>query len=216
MVLLKKKSSQIGEATRSHIMDVAETLFSENGPGNVSVRDIAERAQVNLGAVNYHFGTKENLFKEVFARAILPLNTERLALLNLAVAGSGDNLRAIVRAFVGPLFELASNSQERARLLVVARYLHEAFASPEGGRALIAEYYEPVRSAFVSALQWTLRDLSAEEVVWRYDAMVGMSIYALGIFERGEARENTVAEAINWSITFLEAGFRAQATEVLA
>lgn len=214
MALREKKSSQAGSATRAHIMDVAEVLFAENGPGNVSVRDIADRANVNLGAVNYHFVTKENLFKEVFERAIVPLNSERLALLEQALVAKDNRLRAVISAFVAPLFRLATGPQERARLLVVTRYLHEAFASPEGGRAVISDFYEPIRNAFIEALQSCVPSLSAAEVCWRYDSMVGVSLYALGGLERMSGASVTqkvpdVATALEWAVAFLEAGFRA-------
>src|SRR5438552_11594715 len=55
--------------TRSRILDVAEELFGEQGLDRVSIRDITRKAKVNLAAINYHFGSKEDLVVAVFERS---------------------------------------------------------------------------------------------------------------------------------------------------
>ncbi len=51
--------------TREKIKEVAAELFSQRGYDGVSVRDIVMKAKVNLGAITYHFGGKENLYREL-------------------------------------------------------------------------------------------------------------------------------------------------------
>lgn len=48
------------------IMEVAEALFSENGFNGTSVRDIAEKAGVNLAMISYYFGSKDKLLEAIF------------------------------------------------------------------------------------------------------------------------------------------------------
>jgi AcrR family transcriptional regulator len=60
--------------TRERILDVAERLFMENGYEATSMRVITSAAEVNLAAVNYHFGSKEALLREVFRRRLAWLN----------------------------------------------------------------------------------------------------------------------------------------------
>ena len=67
--------------TRSRILDTAEELFSEQGFDRVSIRDITKKARVNLAAINYHFGSKEELFEAVLTRRLDPMNQERIELL---------------------------------------------------------------------------------------------------------------------------------------
>ena len=69
-------------ATRLALLDAAERLFSQNGIEGTSVREITRAARANLGAINYHFGTKDRLALEVFARRIEPVNRERIARLD--------------------------------------------------------------------------------------------------------------------------------------
>src|SRR5882762_4243581 len=90
--------------TRSRILDVAEELFGEQGLDRVSIRDITRMAKVNLAAINYHFGSKEDLIAAVFERRVVPVNEARLAALD-AVQGSGrrkPNLEYILEAFIRP------------------------------------------------------------------------------------------------------------------
>ena len=55
--------------TRSRILDVAEALFGEQGLDRVSIRDITRTARVNLAAIDYHFGSKEELIAAVPRRS---------------------------------------------------------------------------------------------------------------------------------------------------
>ena len=51
--------------TRSRIMEAAIEAIGREGNLNVTIREIAERAEVNIAAINYHFSSKENLIAEV-------------------------------------------------------------------------------------------------------------------------------------------------------
>lgn len=48
------------------IMEAAEELFAEKGFNGTSVRDIAEKAQVNLAMISYYFGSKDKLLETLF------------------------------------------------------------------------------------------------------------------------------------------------------
>lgn len=48
------------------IMETAETLFAEKGFNGTSVRDIAEKANVNLAMISYYFGSKDKLLEALF------------------------------------------------------------------------------------------------------------------------------------------------------
>lgn len=57
--------------TKSRILDTAEELFMEHGFEATSLRLITTAAGVNLAAVNYHFGSKEELFQAVLTRRLI-------------------------------------------------------------------------------------------------------------------------------------------------
>ena len=54
-----------GDATKGRISESASRLFAERGKDGVSVRDICAAAAVNLAAIGYHFGGKDELYLEV-------------------------------------------------------------------------------------------------------------------------------------------------------
>ena len=69
---MDKNNHKNNDHTRDRILDEAERLFAEHGFPSVSVRQITQAAGVNLAAVNYHFGNKQNLYLEVFRARWLP------------------------------------------------------------------------------------------------------------------------------------------------
>jgi AcrR family transcriptional regulator len=90
--------------TRTAILSAAERLYADRGFGDVTLRDIVAEAGVNLAAVNYHFGSKDELIAELFVTRSLATNRERLKELKAAEADGGGHagIDAIFRALVGP------------------------------------------------------------------------------------------------------------------
>src|SRR3954466_10929520 len=72
------------DQTRTAILNAAERLYAERGFADVTLRDIVAAADVNLAAVNYHFGSKDELIAELFVTRSLALNRERLSDLRAA------------------------------------------------------------------------------------------------------------------------------------
>ncbi|SDH44450.1 TetR/AcrR family transcriptional regulator [Pseudomonas panipatensis] len=52
-----------GEATRQRILRAAGQLFAERGYAETTSKAICALAQSNLAAVNYHFGSREGLYR---------------------------------------------------------------------------------------------------------------------------------------------------------
>src|SRR3979490_3599807 len=88
--------------TRTAILRAAERLYADRGFADVTLRDIVAAANVNLAAVNYHFGSKDELIAELFVTRSLATNRERLNELKLAEQAGGGRARidAIMPALV--------------------------------------------------------------------------------------------------------------------
>jgi TetR/AcrR family transcriptional regulator, regulator of cefoperazone and chloramphenicol sensitivity len=56
--------------TRERLLKAAAQLFADRGFKKVTVRDICRAARANVAAVNYHFGDKTGLYREVLQLAI--------------------------------------------------------------------------------------------------------------------------------------------------
>lgn len=91
--------------TKEKIMDVAERCIARNGIAGASIRTIVKEARVNLGAVTYHFGSKDNLLAAIFKRRMLPINRERISMLEKAekeADGKTIPLRKVIEAILMP------------------------------------------------------------------------------------------------------------------
>ena len=63
-----------GEETKRKIIEVSETLFTENGYDSTTVQDICNKAEISKGAFFYHFPTKEFLFLEILDKYLSELD----------------------------------------------------------------------------------------------------------------------------------------------
>lgn len=93
--------------TKTRLLDAAESLFSHQGFAGTSLRAITTKAEANLAAVNYYFGSKEDLLNSVLKRRLVPLNqlrSDRIdAVLATAVAtGNLPGTEDLLRAFIEP------------------------------------------------------------------------------------------------------------------
>jgi AcrR family transcriptional regulator len=87
--------------TRLRLLETAAMVFAEHGFHAATIRMIAGRARVNVAAVNYHFGSKDGLYREVL-RHVRRLAYERYPTtygLN-ADATPEERLHAYVRSFL--------------------------------------------------------------------------------------------------------------------
>jgi AcrR family transcriptional regulator len=205
------------KTTRDTILDAAEELFARSGPTAVSIRAIATKAGVNLAAVNYHFYTKERLFEEMYRRRIIPVNEERLAMLEACL--ERPSLEKIVEAFVAPMIRLIEGASPGTRAAVVMQFVARFVSVPGEGRYLDV-YFEPVRSRFFAALREVIPELPVTDLLWRYNCMVGAVNYALGGSDRMTRlpkdfagmqleRSGSVSEAVQRVVSFVIAGFSA-------
>jgi TetR/AcrR family transcriptional regulator, regulator of cefoperazone and chloramphenicol sensitivity len=55
--------------TKRRLLEAAGEVFAEQGYKAATIRDICKRADANIAAVNYHFGDKENLYRETIRYA---------------------------------------------------------------------------------------------------------------------------------------------------
>src|ERR1700675_3517531 len=100
--------------TKTRILDAAELLFMEHGFEATSLRSLTSAAGVNLAAVNYHFGSKEELFEAVLTRRLDPMNQERIELLTRVereASGRALSCEKILFAMLIPALRLARDER---------------------------------------------------------------------------------------------------------
>ena len=198
--------------TRERILDVAERLFADSGFVSTSLRDITNEANVNLAAVNYHFGSKEALLVAILERRIRPVNDRRLALLDdleSRTANGGPTLEEIVTAFVSPPFQSAIGDEARRReILKLVGQLH-SLANPDA-RNLFIQQFDEVRIRFTASFQRALPGVDPEEVGRRVMYIVGAMTYIMSWGEQsGHAPSQAPDLLLHSLISFATAGMAA-------
>ncbi len=81
------------ERTRARLVEAAREVFAEHGFQGATVREICRRADANVAAVNYHFGSKHGLLSEA-------LNFNRLKALQSATEESEASPEMRLRMFI--------------------------------------------------------------------------------------------------------------------
>lgn len=86
-------------ATRERLLDAGLQLFAERGFSAVTVRDLCRAAEANVASVNYHFGDKLGLYREVMERALEGARDD-ITITAPEDAGPEERLRHYVRTLL--------------------------------------------------------------------------------------------------------------------
>jgi AcrR family transcriptional regulator len=203
-------------------LEAAEELFADQGFDAVSVRDITSKAGANVAAVNYHFGSRDELIAAVMVRYVDPVNSERLARLDALEAKFGSKgipLEEIADAFVRPFMTQVRRSELSEKLFfkLMARTLAE-----RGGK-MPTEVEEPFRrvvSRFARAFAKVLPGMPVEDLLWRMHFMAGAMIHGMAHAEtlhrlsNGASGNPTADATLARLIRFAAAGLRGAEGEV--
>lgn len=170
--------------TRSAILAAAERLYADRGFADVTLRDIVAEANVNLAAVNYHFGSKDELIAELFVTRSIATNRERLRELRAAEEEGGGRapIDEILRALVGPTLRgcLGPSNQRSA----AARFMIRAsIESVPPIRRIKNREIDHLRK-FVAAMRRALPDRDEVEIYWGLHFALAMAHHTIRESER--------------------------------
>jgi AcrR family transcriptional regulator len=208
---------QLPQASKERILTTAEHLFGQLGFPSASLRQITEEAGVNLAAVNYYFGSKEELYKQVLLRRIHPMNDERLDLLAQAQQLAGDQpvpLRAILVAFIRPMLRRSMDASLGGTSFL--RLLSRELMEPQPFlRDEIGKEFDPLIARFAGALRTALPGIPPRELFGRMHFTLGSLFYTaarhhdLERISQGLLRGDQLDECIHQLVDFCAAGFEA-------
>lgn len=207
------------ETTRERVLDAAEVLFAAHGVAGTSIRAITRAAGVNLAAVHYHFGGKDELLEAVLARRIAPVNQERLKLLERVAAADAAgtlSVRTILHALLWPVLRMLEEEPDAVQRL--ARLLSRAqLEEPDVTSDRVHRHFAEVGEAFGQALLRALPELAPEEVHARLRWVIGVLIHELAWrhvpdgFALPDVAD-TPSRRMERMLRFLDAGLRAPGT----
>ena len=203
---------------RERLLGAAEMHFSERGYDATSIRDLTADADCNIAAVNYHFGGKENLYREVFKRRCTALRDVRLASIEKGLSDENGKpsleklLREFANAFIEPLVQ--DSGGRRFLVLAVREMLNPRLPQD----ILLSEVISPVTMSFQNALMKvcpyltkTKAHLCSQSVIGQLFQIVRMKAMfdALG---QGYEGHFDMAEAVDHVVEFSAVPIRAYDT----
>jgi len=205
----------LSEDTRTRILDSAEQLFAADGIEATSLRAITREAGANLAAVNYHFGSKDALVGEVYARRLGPVNEARFERLERLLNEAGESAPSpeqIIEAFVAPALHALADPDGQGHNLVRLMGRAHTEVSEEVRRVVFSQFIEIV-TAFTAAFERALPGLPVDEIQLRFKFMIGTLAYSMvnppKFGTEPPSGEAEVQRMLDRIVEFCAAGFRA-------
>ncbi|RVT42700.1 TetR/AcrR family transcriptional regulator [Rheinheimera sediminis] len=205
--------------TQDKILDAAEQLFASTGFADTSLRQITSMAQVNLAAVNYHFGSKKELIQSVLQRylsVLMPRLDQEFS--QLLSSQKQNDLTAVLSVFIKPLLELNKVQHHGTRMFL--QLLGRGYTDVQGHlRWFFNHHYGRTLDKFVLLVQQACPDLPASEIFWRLHFSLGTVVFtmasnqALQEIAAADFNENVEIEGvIHRLIPYLAAGIASPLT----
>lgn len=207
-------------ATAKKIMVAAESLFAEQGFTETTMREITGAANVNLAAVNYHFGSKKGLINAVAEKYLGPLASglsdavaQRLAADIEGTVTVEELLELLMRTL------LKTGKTKQFALPVFMRLLELIYMkNQEELRDSLIERYGSQFSMFISLLKKDSAPMQDDEFYWRLHFLLGSIVFTLSNFQtlvaiemREYERSAEIERILHRMIPVLVAGFEARA-----
>ncbi len=168
---MTKKSRE----TKDRILKAARRLFSQHGVDGTSLRAITAAAHVNLAAINYHFGSKENLVTEVLMSFVYPLDAERNRILKAAENAAPDGIprvQEVVTAYIQPWLDFVA---DHPGMLETYLRLYTSQDSNGSGQSFGKMLYAISRApydGFTTAIFRALPEISRETLTLRMNIAI--------------------------------------------
>ena len=199
--------------TKLKILDAAEELFAESGFAETSLRQITNKAEVNLASVNYHFGSKKELIRAVLARylqVLVPSVSDELS--KLQAQPQTANLADLFSVFIEPVLSL--NSLRKNGSTIFLQLLGRGYTDSQGHlRWFFINHYGSVLKTFVTMVHQAHPELPASEIFWRLHFTLGTVVFTMASSEalidisKADFNENIAIEGmIKRMVPYIAAG----------
>lgn len=156
-------------STADRLRAAAEDLLLEQGQAATTLREITDRADANVAAVSYHYGSKDALLALVFADALREVSEVQRR--RLAEVPEGAPLEDLVRAWLAPALGSRGDDEREARLwALIQRGMTER---APGLLESVGEIRELVDAHLMGRLAAELPHLGRDELMLRHNAVLG-------------------------------------------
>jgi AcrR family transcriptional regulator len=167
------------QATRRRILAAAGALFAERGFRGATMREIAQRARVNLAAAHYHFGSKQALYLEVVRGEFEKLE-KKLAARGASPAASLDGLsrsqlEEVLRRRVETMLETVLDAASVHGAIMQREMTDPSDALP----VIVKQFIDPMRRGMDRLVARLAPELSTDEVEHCTRSLVGQTFFYL-------------------------------------
>ncbi len=206
----------VRDKTRQQIILAAEKLFAEKGFRAMTLRAVTREAQVNLAAVNYHFGSKSQLMLEVIRNRMAPINQERLLRLHALVSQHAPNpipVEAIFESLFRPLFESnGPGTRPDAGLMLL---LGRAFSEPtDFMRDMHNDFFQALTRQYLTELKRSCPQMPIDTLRYRFFLTIGTMLgtlidqMILETLTASKSKQRNYDKILNELIAYTSAGFQ--------
>lgn len=168
------------EDPRERIIAAARAVFIEQGFDLATVREITLRADVNVAAINYYFGSKDELISEVLSIMMEPYTTARIAALEACQKSAHPNLptlQDVAEALVRPMVQFSRDAVGDRPLI---RMIQQVRSRP---REITTRFFlrrvDPAVFRFIDAFGHAVPSLERRDIFWRYNFAIGSVMQVL-------------------------------------
>lgn len=194
--------------TRTAILDAAENLFAAASFDIVSMRDVAAKASVPLGLINYHFQSKEKLFEAIIERRSDELNSRRRDA--FAALKEKPNLRQVLDVFLRPYLDLML--EEGPGWRAYGRLLAQTGQAERWTRLITRHFKETqdiILDALIEAEPRLTKEAAARGYVHLVSVMFGMFAAndLLNVISRRAYSSRDLERAYDYALPFLMGAF---------
>jgi AcrR family transcriptional regulator len=225
----RSRPRRSAERTITKFLLAAEEIYGEHGYEGTTIRAIAKRARANLGTLQHYWGSKRELFRDLFETRFRPLQQEHLRQLRQIEERHSDGTRPpvmdVLQSLIETTFSFGNEAtslgasdieQGEARRRFQTLYGRALMDPSPEVLAEISKIFEKPVKVFLSLMRRSCPQLSAAELDWRVNCIIGAQVFSLvyrerlGIFFGAEADVDSV-RAAKWMLHFLLNGIDAPA-----
>ena len=191
-------------ATPQRLLEAAEDLLLEQGQAATTLRDITQRADANVAAVSYHYGSKDALLALAYRQAldeVTQVQRQRLAELP-----PDADLDQVVRVWLAPALDQQDPRQAKLWALIQRGMAERAPGLIEG----MGEIRQTVDDHLIERLAAALPHLDREELYLRHAATLA-AVSALQTGGMDLLIEGTPARLADELVAWIVGGLRAPA-----
>jgi len=209
------KSTKPKVATRKRLIDATARLFAEHGYNGLTMRSVAQEANANLAAANYHFGSKDALVLEMLRERIQPINARRMELLNLAKSGNPNAQLSTFTIFHSLIFPIGEEISKSVKLRsTLAQLVARTFTEPvKFIEQMHHNFFSQIAEVYHRELCLSHPHIPSKEIHWHLHLAVSSMLGALAQhrrlhdFTQGKCEEYEVGPLIERLIHFVTHGF---------